>query len=63
MPEDFVNVAQKGRAREDSTSKSARITSVVHDAGADVVRVLVLAGSVAARRAGAQKAMVIKNMV
>lgn len=57
---DFVKEAQKGRAREDSTSKSAKTASVVHDAVAEEVRVVLAAGIVAARRDGIQHDRMVK---
>jgi len=58
---DFVKEAQKGRAREDSTSKSSKIASVVHDAAEEDVRVVLAAGIVATRRVGIQHDMMVKQ--
>jgi len=58
---DFVKEAQKGRAREDSTSKSSKIASVVHDAAEEEVRVVLAAGIVAARRGGIQHDMMVNQ--
>jgi len=58
---DFVKEAQKGRAREDSTSKSSKIASVVHDAAEEDVRVVLVAGIVAAKRDGTQHDIMVKQ--
>ena len=53
--------AQKGRAREASTSKSSKTASVVHAAAEEDVRVVLAAGIVAARRVGIQHDRMVKQ--
>jgi len=59
-PGDFVKEAQKGRAVEDSRSKSSKIASVVHGAAEEDVRVVLAAGIVAARRDGIQHDITVR---